>query len=142
MLSYHQKRKNYRNDKTECWPTSINEGLNWLPFFDIMEFTADRINNYKILLRSLLNMFSRFKIRCWYNQGGDDQNTVENIAIRVSNCKELKMISMDKMNTTYQDIITSFVLNTMLHHVGMLWIIGTNKQLEYDMDKLYHATPV
>ena len=37
----------YRNDKTEYWPTSINESFNWLPFFDIMEFTADRIENDK-----------------------------------------------------------------------------------------------
>ena len=40
------------------------------------------------------------------------------------------MIDMDKMNTTYQDIITSFVLNKMLHHVGMLCIIDTHEQLE------------
>ena len=39
------------------------------------------------------------------------------------------------MNTTYQDKITSFVLNTMLHHVGMLLVIETNQHLEYDMDK-------
>ena len=39
------------------------------------------------------------------------------------------MISMDKINTTYQDIITSFVLNTML------CIIETLEQLQYDMDK-------
>ena len=45
------------------------------------------------------------------------------------------MITMDKMNTTYQDIITLFVLNTMLHHVGMLCIIETHEQLKYDMDK-------
>ena len=42
---------------------------------------------------------------------------------------------MDKMNTTYQDIITLFVFNTMLHHVGMLWVIETNQHLKYDMDK-------
>ena len=33
---------------------------------------------------------------------------------------------MDNMNTTYQDIITSFVLNKVLHHVGILLIIGNN----------------
>ena len=38
------------------------------------------------------------------------------------------------MNTTYQDIITTFVLDTMLHHVGMLWLIKTHEQLKYDMD--------
>ena len=45
------------------------------------------------------------------------------------------MIDVDILNTTYQDIITTFVLNTMLHHVGMLWIIETHEQLQYDMDK-------
>ena len=39
------------------------------------------------------------------------------------------------MNTTYQGIITTFVLNAMLHHVGMLWVIETHEQLQYDMDK-------
>ena len=43
------------------------------------------------------------------------------------------MISMDEINTPYQYIITSFVFNTVLHHVGMLWIIETNQQFEYDM---------
>ena len=39
------------------------------------------------------------------------------------------------MNTTYQDIITTFVLNTMLHRVGMLWIIEKHEQLKYDTDE-------
>ena len=42
---------------------------------------------------------------------------------------------MDNMNTTYQDIIPSFVLNTVLQHFGMLWIIETHEQLKYDMYK-------
>ena len=41
---------------------------------------------------------------------------------------------MDKINTTYQDITISFVLNTVIQHVGMLWIIEKNEQLKYDMD--------
>ena len=45
------------------------------------------------------------------------------------------MIYVDIINTTYQDIITTYVLNTMLHHVGMLWIIETHEQLKYDIDK-------
>ena len=45
------------------------------------------------------------------------------------------MIDVDNLNTTYQDIITTFVFNTMLHHVSMLWIIETHEQLQYDMDK-------
>ena len=42
---------------------------------------------------------------------------------------------MDDINTKYKDIITSFVLNKILQHVGMSWIIETNKQMKYDMDK-------
>ena len=45
------------------------------------------------------------------------------------------MIDVDNFNTTYQDIITTFVFNTMLYYVGMLWIIETHEQLQYDMDK-------
>ena len=44
------------------------------------------------------------------------------------------MIDVDHLNTTYQDIITNFVSNTMLQYVGMLWIIENNEQLKYDMD--------
>ena len=42
---------------------------------------------------------------------------------------------MNNMNTSYKDIITSFVFNTVLHHVGMSWIIETHEQLKYDMGK-------
>ena len=45
------------------------------------------------------------------------------------------MIDVHNLNTTYQDIITKFALNTMLHHVAMLWIIEAHKKLKYDMDK-------
>ena len=33
------------------------------------------------------------------------------------------MIDVDIMNTTYQDIITTFVFNAILHHIGMLFIL-------------------
>ena len=58
------KKKIDRNDKTEYWTKSIKESLNWLPFFDIMDFTADMIENDKNLLPSLLG-FSIFKIKFW-----------------------------------------------------------------------------
>ena len=45
------------------------------------------------------------------------------------------MIDVDIMNTTYQNIITTFVLNAILHHVGVLWIIEYNEQLHYDKYK-------
>ena len=66
-----------------------------------------------------------FHIHCWYNQVHDDQNTVENICIRCNSFVKETMISMNNINTTYQYIITSFLFNTLLHHVGMLWTIET-----------------
>ena len=42
---------------------------------------------------------------------------------------------MKNVNTHYKDIITSFLLNTSLQHVGKSWIIETREQLKYDMDK-------
>ena len=45
------------------------------------------------------------------------------------------MMDMDIMNTTYQDIITTSVLDKNLHHVGMLCIIETHENLQYDIGK-------
>ena len=56
---------------------------------------------------------------------------MEKLAIRSINCGKETMIDVDNLNTTYQDIIITFVLNTMLHHVGMLWII--EKMNNYNM---------
>ena len=63
------------------------ESLNWLPFLDFMEFTADSIENDKNILRSLLNFFTMFKIKCWWNTWDDDpKQTVEKFATRCGNC--------------------------------------------------------
>ena len=59
----------------------------------------------------------------------------EKISIRCGSCVKEKITDVDNLNTTYQDIITIFVFNTMLHHVGMLWIIETHEQLKYDIYK-------
>ena len=44
------KKKNDCNEKTEYWPTSIKEGIDWLPFY-MMAFNADRIENDKNFYR-------------------------------------------------------------------------------------------
>ena len=41
-------------------------------------------------------------------------------------------------NTTFDDIITKFVLNAILHHVGMSWIIRSNKEMKYEIDENNH----
>ena len=89
--------------------------------FDIMEFTAYRIENDKKLLTSLLKLFSMFKIKCWWNPREDEiKHTGVKHAIRCGNYGKETIIYVDFMNTTHQDIITTFVLNTILHRVGML----------------------
>ena len=59
-----------------------------------------------------------FKIKCWWNKKEKDyqKQTVEKVAIRCSNCGKETMIDFDLLETDYQEIITTFVLNTMLHH--------------------------
>ena len=64
-----------------------------------MEYTANRIENYITLLPALLNIFSVIQICCWYNKGHDDQNKVEHIAIRCSNCQKETGLSMDNIHT-------------------------------------------
>ena len=44
-------------------------------------------------------------------------------------------LSMKNMNDNYNDTITQFLLNTMLHHVGMSYIIETDQQFKYYIDK-------
>ena len=44
------------------------------------------------------------------------------------------MIDVSLLETNYQEIITTFVLNKMLHHVGMIWIIENREDLKYDME--------
>ena len=62
-----------------------------------------------------------FNIKCWWNQREDEiKRLVVKVAIRCSNCGKETIIDVSHMNTTYQGIITTFLLNTMLHHVGML----------------------
>ena len=79
------------------------------------------------ILPSWLKLISMFKIKCWFSSGEYEiKNTGEKIDIRCGNCGKETMIDVDNLNTTQKDIITTSVLNTMLHHVGMLWIIETH----------------
>ena len=68
MKSYHQRRRKLIvMIKNNVGQKIITESINWLPFFDIMEFTADRIKNDKNILPSLLIFF----LQCLtFNVGG------------------------------------------------------------------------
>ena len=84
-----------------------------------MEYNTYRIENDITLLLSMLIFSSMFQMRFWYYSERDDENDVKIIAIRFSNCVKERGLSMDNMNTKYEDIVTVFVLNILLHHVGM-----------------------
>ena len=40
-------------------------------------------------------------------------------------------------NLAIEDMITNFVLNEILHHVGMSWIISSNDEIQYEIDEIY-----
>ena len=79
-----------------------------------------------------------FKIKFWWNKKEKEEikQTVETFAIRCSSCGKETMIDVNLLDTTYQEIVKTFVLNTTLHHVGMVWMIENNEELIYDMDIL------
>ena len=67
------------------------------------------------LMSSLLKMFSVFEIRLSY---GDIDLDV--LSLKCINCKkETGLNSETGFNWVYDEVITKFVLNAMLHHVGM-----------------------
>ena len=80
-------------------------------------------------------MFENFQMRMWYDKENIEENVVDIIYIRCSNCGKTTVSYVKSSNIDYKDIITKFVLNTVLHHVGMSCIIETNQQSEYDIDK-------
>ena len=57
-----------------------------------------------------------------WKRKGDLKQTLEKVAIRFSNGGKETMIDVDLLGTNYQEMITTFVLNTLLHHFGMIWI--------------------
>ena len=115
------------------WPTIIKEVINWFPFLDIMDYTVDKIQNEITLLTTFLKQISMSQMCFCYNKEPDEKNDVKIIAIRCIHCGRETGLSMKNINTNYKDIITSFVLNALLHHFVMSWIIETHEQLKYYM---------
>ena len=60
---------------------------------------------------------------------------LEALYIKCINCQsETGLDSETSFNWVYDEIVTKFVLNAMLHHVGMSWIISSNHEIEYEMN--------
>ena len=104
------------------WPTRIKEVIQWFYFQNVMDYTAEKIETEITLLSPLLKKFSMFQLNLWYKQSADE-NIVENVSIRCSNCGKPTVIFVKNINTNYNDIINQFVLNTVFHDFGMSWII-------------------
>ena len=62
-----------------------------------------------------------FQLRIFHDKHKEEDNLVEAIAIKCSNCN--KDTGLYLKDITIEEMITKFLLNEILHHVGMLWII-------------------
>ena len=94
-----------------------------------MEHTSDNINTHIKLLPLLLKLSVMFKMHLCCDNENIEENVIDNMSIRCSNCGETTGLYVLKKK--YKDIVTKFFLNKMLHHVGLSCIIKINKHLEY-----------
>ena len=84
-----------------------------------MEHTENKMQDYKGLISSLLKMFSMFEIRLSF---GDEY--LYDFSIRCINFKrETALDPETNINWVYDEIVTKCVLNEMLHHIGMSFIL-------------------
>ena len=84
-----------------------------------MEYTGNDVQNDTHLTSSILRMFSMFVIRL--SVGDVD---LDSVSLKCINCKrETGLKTKSSFKEFYDRIITPFVMNSMLHHVGMSWII-------------------
>ena len=99
----------------------------------ITEHTEDNIETHITLLLPLLKVFSMFNMRLWHDSKHIEENVVDNIGIRCSNGGKTTGLSVK--NTNNKDMVAKCVLNSVLHHVYLSWIIEKNQQLEYGIYK-------
>ena len=98
-----------------------------------MEHTANNMENNG-LISSLLKVFAMFETRLSYKEGISDIVSLKCINFKI----ETGLDSKTSFFWLFDEVITKFVLNAILHHVGMSWIISSNKEMKYDMDKNNH----
>ena len=62
---------------------------------------------------------------------GDDD--LDKVCLKCVNCrKDTGLNAETGFKEFYDEVITQFVFNAILHHVGMSWIISTKKEMDYD----------
>ena len=126
-----ENNKLYRNYSDKFWPTSIKDKMKWFPFITILEHTGNIIRKSNGLISSLLKVFSMFELILL-----SAEKKLNVLAIRCIKCK--RETGLFWKNTTFEEIITKFVLNAILHHVVMSWRISSNEKLKYESDKNNH----
>ena len=67
-------------------------------------------------------MFSMFEIS--FTVGGVD---VDEVYLMCNNCKRLTGLKTKYGKEFYDKMITPFVMNSMLHHVSISWMISSKK---------------
>ena len=77
-----------------------------------MEHTASLVKPKKDLITSLLKVFAMFGFRFI-----DDRDEVEAVDIRCINCKKDPVLYLN--SALLKEMITKFLLNAILHHVGI-----------------------
>ena len=119
-----------RIDDHKHWPASIKSTIQWFRFHDIMEHIGIIMQDDTHLISSLLKMFSMFEIRLSYWE-----KYLDTLSLKCIHCKrETGLDPETNFTWVYDKIITKFVLNAMLDHVGMSWIISSNQEMEYEMN--------
>ena len=101
--------------------------IEWFPFLDITEYTGNDMISDIPLTTSLLKMFSMFGIKMTVG----DVN-VDEVPLMCINCKRKTHLQPNSGKDFYDKMITPFVMNSMLHHVGMSWMISSKKGMDYE----------
>ena len=88
-----------------------------------MKYTGNDMQDDTHLTSSLLKMFSLFDICLSFGYVN-----FYTVSLKCINCKKEKGLNEETgFKEFYDEFITQFVLNAMLHHVGMSWIISSKK---------------
>ena len=60
------------------------------------------------------------------------------LSLKCIHCKIETGLDLKINSLLFDEIITKFVLNTILNHIGMSWITSSSKEMKYEMDKNNH----
>ena len=98
-----------------------------------MLHTSDNIECPEEHLKSLLKVFSMFKISIIYDDTIDDEDVPEAVGITYINCGKIIGSFLD--NQKIETFITTFVTSMVFHNIVLSWIIQSNKNPGFDFQK-------